>query len=309
MKRWLLLFLLFVVGWGMLFAWPAHHAYAFAPEDAPPAHVLTPLQYDHPTTPERLIGSYVNAINRLDYEKASQYWESPPDPQQLRQRFLNTRSVMAIIRPPIIIQGAAGSSYAYVPTLWLERKNNGHRVAYYACFTARRSNMESQTHPTHWYIYDAEITSAPNAGGWLFFRNACPDAQDIVDQASQYDNRTTPERLIATYFDAINRGQYERAYKSWVKPPVPYDEFVSRFQHIRRIDPLIRVPVWVYKKHGHRYARVHFLQLVTYKSGLTRAYDACFTVRLTPGNQWKIVKVHRKRVANGSGWWLAHRCW
>lgn len=298
-----LLFLFVVMG---MAAWPAPVAAASSPGAASDVLLTSKLPpvYDHPTTPQRLIGSYVNALNRGDYDRANSYWESSAAPSALAKHIKKGRSVVAIVRPPIVIEGAAGSLYAYVPTLWLE-KENGTRTAWYACFTTHRVNLPG----TKWYIQSAGITRAPNAGGWPFL-NACPDAINVVDQLTKYDDATTPERLIASFFDAINRQDYARAYDYLENPPFSFDQFWRRYHNIKRIDPLIRVPVWVKVTSKGRYAKVHFLELVTYKSGNRRVYESCYTLHRPnqPGSPWKILHMYRRHVRNASGWRLAHRC-
>ncbi len=297
----ILLFLFLVIG---IVTWPA--AAKASPQSGADTLLTftSPPVYDHPTTPERLIGSYVNALNRGDYDRAKSYWEPAAIPSPMAERSQKGRSVIAIVRPPIIIHGAAGHLYSAVPTLWLE-KENGTRTAWYVCFTTHRINQPGN----YWRIQSAEVTRAPNAGGWLFLK-ACPEVIEDVGHLSKYNNATTPERLIASFFDAINRKDYLRAYSYLERPPFSFDQFWRRYHNVKRIDPLERVPVWVKVTSRGRYAKVHFLELVTYKSGRHRTYESCYTLHRSnqPGSPWKILHMHRHRVRNASGWRLAHRC-
>lgn len=113
-------------------------------------------------TPEHLLGSYVYAITHQNYQTAYDYWElNPLTYPEFVARYVNTQRIDLLVVLPVREEGAAGSLYARVPALMLETKNNGTQQVLKACFTTRRSNVESDA---HWMIYDATITPM---NGWM----------------------------------------------------------------------------------------------------------------------------------------------
>jgi hypothetical protein len=73
--------------------------------------------YANRDTPIDLLASFYNAINRQEYERAYGYWENPPDSYaDFVRGYQDTVSVQLIVQPPAWLEGAAGSSYANVPT-------------------------------------------------------------------------------------------------------------------------------------------------------------------------------------------------
>jgi hypothetical protein len=51
------------------------------------------------------------------------------------------------------------------------------------------------------------------------------------------DDRSTPERLITSFVNALNRKEYARAYSYWESTPQlrPYDQFVSGYAHTQAV--------------------------------------------------------------------------
>jgi hypothetical protein len=44
-----------------------------------------------------------------------------------------------------------------------------------------------------------------------------------------YAERSTPVDLLASFYNAINRREYQRAYGYWETPPSLYDQFVQGY--------------------------------------------------------------------------------
>ncbi len=54
-------------------------------------------------------------------------------------------------------------------------------------------------------------------------------AQTPVPQPLAYDNPNSPVDLLASYYNAINRGEYQRAYNYWQNAPADsYTSFCQR---------------------------------------------------------------------------------
>lgn len=115
------------------------------------------------TSPVSLLSSYYGAIMNRDYARAYGYWENPPEPtlQQFAQGFANTNDVSVIVRLDALVEGAAGSSYASLPTLVTSTLSSGTRQFFTGCLTARRVNVpqgnEGSIDPD-WRLYESHMT-------------------------------------------------------------------------------------------------------------------------------------------------------
>ncbi len=282
------------------------------PTASAPVPRETIIPFDMTDSPEHLIGSYVNAINRQEYERAYNYWANPPQSlQDFIAGFADTRSVLAIVRPPMKEEGTAGTIFTIVPTLLLAIHTDGSRHAYHACYTLNHVDPGVAGHPTPWEIWEATAVEAPNAGGWPFLL-ACPRADQLPGDFS--GERETPERLLASYIDAINRHDYQQAYAYWENPSESFDQFYSRWRRVDHVALLVREPAYIEGAAGSMYARLATLLLITRNNGSQRVLKACYTTRATnPGMtdtpdappMWSIMQVQRRRVRNASGWRLA----
>ena len=59
-------------------------------------------------------------------------------------------------------------------------------------------------------------------------------AQDQPPEPGYLDDRSTPEAVISSYFDAVNKREYARAYSYWESGAAerelpPFDEFVAGY--------------------------------------------------------------------------------
>lgn len=118
--------------------------------------------YENLSSPVELLASYYNAINRREYERAWQYWETPPGAfAEFRRGYADTVSVQLIVQPPTVIHGAAGSLYVEVPTVLVARERDGSEHLYAGCYVARRSNLRAPDQIGQaWRIYKAHLKPA-----------------------------------------------------------------------------------------------------------------------------------------------------
>ena len=77
---------------------------------------------------------------------------------------------------------------------------------------------------------------------WLMFRAVSA----LAGEPAYLDERSNALQLISSYFNAINRHEFARAWSYWREgmPGVTYKEFVERYNGIISIDFVPGVPVW-----------------------------------------------------------------
>lgn len=118
------------------------------------------LAYNNPTSPVDLVASYYNAINRLEYQRAYSYWQSPPNSyNDFVNGFADTLNIQVIVQPPTRIGVAAGSRYVSIPTVLIADHQDGTQHVFAGCFVTRISNLQPPDIPQEdvWHLYSADI--------------------------------------------------------------------------------------------------------------------------------------------------------
>jgi len=240
-----------------------------------PTHISTVPYYNLQDHPEQVIASYLNAINRQEYQRAYDYWGSNPQSfADFAAGFATTSEVKAVINIPNFTEGAAGSIYTAIPTLLLSTHTDGSRHYYLGCYVLRRSNV---TPDAPWLIYNGEF-SVTNSTDVVQLARACsgygPPPPDWV-----YDEMDTPLHMIGSYVNAINQKDYHRAYGYWEMNPQSYADFAAGFADTKSIMAVARIPVWVEGAAGSSFARVATLLIATHTDDSRHIYRACYETR------------------------------
>ena len=54
-----------------------------------------------------------------------------------------------------------------------------------------------------------------------------------------YDNPNSPVDLLASYYNAIDRQEYQRAYGYWEMPPSSYDQFAQGYADTASVELIV----------------------------------------------------------------------
>jgi hypothetical protein len=121
-----------------------------APKQSAEAAPQTPPEYlDNRSTPETLIQSYYNAINRGEYARAYSYYspDNPPQPfPQFQAGYENTASV-EVRFGKAVGEGAAGSAYWSQPLAIKSAAKDGTATVFNGCYRLRLANPAIQGVP------------------------------------------------------------------------------------------------------------------------------------------------------------------
>ena len=126
--------------------------------------------YEDRTDITRTLISYYNAINRKEYRRAYDYWESPgtgptstpPDYATFVQGYANTASVAVTFGAPFGNSGA-GNYYADVPTVIVATQTDGRVQVFSGCYVVHSTNPDADPRPGAglWRLRQASIRAAP----------------------------------------------------------------------------------------------------------------------------------------------------
>lgn len=101
----------------------------------------------------------------------------------------------------------------------------------------------------------------------------------VSAQMTRFEDRTDPVLLVASYYNAINLQDYERAFSYWINPPAStptLTSFEQGFSVTARVAPFAWVPVYVDAGAGNLFAQVPVLLVSQLVDGTEQYYAGCF---------------------------------
>ncbi len=138
-----------------------------------------------------------------------------------------------------------------------------------------------ELHPENQPPYDVLLTQL----GTLRAREKYPTGFPSAQEVPFYEDRTGPVELIQSFYNAVNRKEYQRAY-SYVETntlAISYDDFVKFYEPISLVTSYLGTP----KEEGaagSTYASLPFVAVGTYTDASVRTFYGCFVLRHTnPG--------------------------
>lgn len=240
-----------------------------------------PVVYTNQTTPPDLLASYYNAINRQEYGRAYTYWNVAPFGQtetQFANGFADTRNVQVAIGLPYLYEGAAGSQYASLPTFLQATHSNSAPTYFIGCFVTRRTTPGISDDPQAalWHIQEATFAPTTDLNP-AQLQTACKDTlpADFV-----YDNVSEAALLLGSYYDAINRQDYSRAYNYWRTPPQgsSFEAFRDGFAQTTAVQVVVKLPLAEEGAAGTIYATLPTL-LIANENGRSQTYVGYFVAQ------------------------------
>lgn len=139
---------------------------------------------------------------------------------------------------------------------------------------------------------DSQLIIHYGSGQRLVFTRTGQTAPPV----EQFEDRTNPVALLASYYNAIARQEYQRAYGYWETPPDPYDEFVSGFADTASIQLIVQPPARYGGAAGSVYAEIPTVLMAQHFDGAQLMYAGCFVTRRSnmpqpenpQGNPWHL---------------------
>ncbi|MCA1553964.1 MAG: hypothetical protein LC737_06260 [Chloroflexi bacterium] len=241
--------------------------------------------------PFRVIASYFDAINRKDFNAAYAYRQSegqpPADPNTIAQfaaGYSDTVTLTVVVNALVGYNAGAGSQFAPVPTLLSATRTDGTQQVYVGCYNLRRVNPFMLTPPQDFgwslMINDAQpgFQSAPLTTDASAINPGCGGAS--FTQA--FDIRDNPHSLIGSYYDAITRRDYARAYGYWESPPQgqTLPQFASGFADTASAFAVLHPTSRYEGAAGSLFAGIPTLVIATNPDGTKQGFAGCFVGRL-----------------------------
>ena len=266
---------------------------------------------DDRSDPVEVVRSLFNAVNRKEYVRAYYYWGTPgsknegkPQPyQQFEQGYASTESVQLFVGK-VFADAGAGQRYFSVPVTLKSKTTGGANQTFVGCYVVRWSIPSLFGAPPFipMHIESANVKEAPaNADTSTLMAQACqqnggqapgspaviqtPTSPTAIDASRYLDDRSSAEEVLRSYYNAINRKEYVRAYSYWSHPgtsdnpqPPAYPQFEQGYQDTASVDMTLGTV-----KTGAAAGSVYYSVPVTLVSkqtnGTSKTFAGCYTVR------------------------------
>ncbi|MFZ0543887.1 MAG: hypothetical protein WAM60_00520 [Candidatus Promineifilaceae bacterium] len=305
------------------------------PTMVPPATV-PPVPSDEPyldnrSDPIAVLDSLVNAINRREFLRAYSYWEENaadlPPYEQFAQGYDDTSAVE--LQTGTVYSGVgAGNLYFDVQAILTAQTTQGGTQAYVGCYTLHLGNpaiqgalpfrpLGIQKALINQVADEAEAQAQLNQqclnengqpNGEVYSVPA-PPAPDDVSSEIYLDDLSDGTQVIRSYFNAVNRHEYVRAYDYWENQAVlgPLDDFIAGYEDTVSVQLLTGTETGDAGA-GQRYSQVPVVLMVETADGEMQTFSGCYTLHLAspaiqatpPFQPWGIQSADIQQAPNDS---------
>ncbi len=112
----------------------------------------------------------------------------------------------------------------------------------------------------------------------------------------RYENQNSPVELLASYFNAVNIREYERAYRYWETPPGKLDDFARGYAETTSVQLIVQPPTRLEGAAGSLYAQVPAVIAARHRDGSEHVFSACYVTRKSNLNPTDIPKQEVWRI-------------
>jgi hypothetical protein len=119
---------------------------------------------------------------------------------------------------------------------------------------------------------------------WIVGTSTIASAQGHAPEPGYQDDRSTAESVIGSYFDAVNRREYARAYSYWepaaaASQLAPFDDFAAGYADTAAVD-LTLGDIGSGVGAGQLYFTVPVTLIATMSDGAVQTFVGCYTLHI-----------------------------
>ncbi|HWS99851.1 MAG TPA: META domain-containing protein [Pyrinomonadaceae bacterium] len=110
-------------------------------------------------------------------------------------------------------------------------------------------------------------------------------ALDFVNDTSsksaeqRYEDMNSPVALLASFYNAVNAKEYERAYRYWETPPGRLEDFARGYAETASVQLIIEPPTLIEGAAGSLYSEVPAVIVARQRDGSERIFAGCYVTR------------------------------
>ena len=124
----------------------------------------------------------------------------------------------------------------------------------------------------------------------------------------KYESFASPVDLLASYYNAINRKEYQRAYGYWQNPPLPYNTFANGFSDTTGVQLIVQPPTHIDAGAGNLYTAIPTLLVAQHTDGSIHTYAGCIVTHksnlhppdIPQEDVWHLSQASLQEVANNA---------
>jgi hypothetical protein len=111
-----------------------------------------------------------------------------------------------------------------------------------------------------------------------------------ASEAERFEDQSNPVGLLASFYNAINTRDYQRAYRYFETPPGRLEDFTRGYANTENVTLLVEPPTRIEGAAGSLYAEVPTILIAHQRNGRERIFVGCYVVRKSniSGGPWKI---------------------
>lgn len=267
------------------------------------------IYLDDRSTATGLMMSFFNAINRMEYLRAYSYWRNPADSlgtfDDFSTGYQETKAV-SITFGEIGGDAGAGQMYYNVPVVLNVTKTDNSAQRFAACYILHLGQPSVQATPPFQSLSidrgdatEIPLDTEPSDSlaticsdlGLPVGMNLSPlplTNHEDYSAENYLDERSDAVQVIRSYYNAINRHEFLRAYDYWKNPSDIFgtlEDFQNTYQTWQEIN-LVTGAVTTDAGAGNLYYQVPVVVRTSLDGVTQETYKGCFTLHLSqPGFQ------------------------
>jgi hypothetical protein len=122
------------------------------------------------------------------------------------------------------------------------------------------------------------------------------------DAGQRYEDLSSPVTLLASFYDAVNSKDYERAFGYWGTPPGAFRDFARGYADTSGVRLIVEPPTRVEGAAGSLYAEVPVVLIARRRDNSERVFAGCYVTRrsnLRPTDAPKdeVWRIHSAKVS------------
>jgi hypothetical protein len=122
--------------------------------------------------------------------------------------------------------------------------------------------------------------STPETPTVALLPSSTPTIPPVSPNEERYEARGSPVSLLASYFNAINRREYRRAWEYWENSPNPsFEDFMQGYAETVSVFLAVSPPTFIEGAAGSLYTSIPALMVATHTDGSRHAFVGCYVVR------------------------------
>lgn len=116
----------------------------------------------------------------------------------------------------------------------------------------------------------------------------------------RYENQNSSVELLASYFNAVNLREYERAYRYWQSPPGKLEDFARGYADTTSVQLIVQPPTHIEGAAGSLYAQVPAVIAARHRDGSEHFFSGCYVTRKSNLSPTDIPKQEIWRIYSAS---------